>query len=273
MADEIQQESASVAQEISSRKRNIFYFCGCIVILGLLAAGGIFYVPKWLNKDKKTTSEVAEKAPATSEVGIKASFKLGKVLPLPLNYFPDNLFFPNLVLGESKPKAAFSKYVLLLKRMQNAYETDINSLLAGTTDREGELNNHLTLLKRLRDDANILLQKLKGDREVFKTELEKSESKRDSFEQGFFRELDVLNPSSGEFLNQFISEAKISLDLKARFKAFEKIIQLYESAIPKFDARIRDIELNKEPLVKGIKVFDIEDSDIKLILPVETKAL
>jgi hypothetical protein len=86
--------------------------------------------------------------------------------------------------------------------------------------------------------------------------------------------LNALNAQTAQdILDTFIQTSQQVVDFRARFKALQKIAAFYEEGLPKLEARIRDMELNEEALVSGIKVYDVKGSDLQLILPVAGEAV
>ena len=58
---------------------------------------------------------------------------------------------------------------------------------------------------------------------------------------------------------------------KARYKAIGNMTHMYGQILRKMRVRIRDIELNREALITGVKVFDVKGSDLELILDPDLK--
>ena len=62
------------------------------------------------------------------------------------------------------------------------------------------------------------------------------------------------------------------VDRKAKNLALNKLRIFYEAAVSKLDARIRDLQLNRDALLEGVRVFDVKNSDLQIIFP-EPKSL
>lgn len=166
------------------------------------------------------------------------------------------------------PETLLGRAVMTLRKIENAYETNIDQLLNQSKDRRGTLERYLVRLRSLEDEGRRVLNELNP----FITELEKrlleKETKQKNLERSFFQEVSRFNPvSSEELLETFIAEAREGVSLKAQVRALSKAREFLEVVLPRVAARSRDIDLNREALIKGIKVFDVKDSDLKLIIP------
>lgn len=158
-------------------------------------------------------------------------------------------------------------YLQVLNELQNGFETDINQLLDASTKRASTLEIHLRELNGLLAEAQFTYKNLNEEADEIKVEYNKVTTQKDALEESFFVALDKLaSNESNLILNDFIDASKKQIVLKADHSAFVKISGMYDIAIRNMEARIKDIEANKQALVKGVKVVDIKGSDLDLII-------
>lgn len=262
--ESFKQQLDEFLQELNLSKKHIFLGLGCIVLLVAFVFGGIagwrYYKNRAQAPSQAPSQEPSEpKPPVETPVEIKPEQAGATGIAYIVNY------------GRTlEITTEFSEYVFLLRRLQNAYGTDINSLLNQATDKRGALKSHLALLRSLHGDAAITLKVIKEESELLQTVHDTQQRKQLEIDKAFFEELDSLNPqTTSSLLDEFIIVSREMLTLRSKFKALKKISSLYESSLPKVAARLQDIELNEEALISGIKVYDVRGSDLQLIIPAE----
>ncbi len=112
---------------------------------------------------------------------------------------------------------------------------------------------------------------IKQELEIIKLQYEPQRMKQEETDVNFFEQLTALNAQTAQdILNDFIDASEQAVALRARFKALQKVQSFYAAALPRLALRIHDIELNKEALIAGIKVYRVQGSDLKMVVPVET---
>lgn len=270
-------------EELNLSRKHIFYGIGCLVLIIVLIFGGIwgykFYKNRASSEPKSEQQQPQSKEPATALVpvadtstGIVSTKELGKLLDMNL-VGSTGVNATSAVGVELTGSSGISSYIMTFKRLQNAYETDINELLNQATDRRGRLNSHLALLGKFYVDGTLINFQIQQEAEQIKIQYEEKKKVQQTHDSNFFDQIKALNPQTTEnILSDFINVSKEIVVLRARFKALQKIRSYYEFALPKLNARIKDIELNAEALILGLKVYDVKGSDLKLIIPIESSA-
>lgn len=157
-------------------------------------------------------------------------------------------------------------YIDTIRQIQSALNTDINGVLDKNSDRRASLDQ---LIKDF-DELFARAQELAGlaAKEVFtlQTQIAPARDRTNLFQKNFSSNLAVFLPrESRKALEDFIQASKEEVELRAQLGAVTQIDRLYQVALVKLAARIRDIKANQEALVKGVKVFDILNSDIDII--------
>lgn len=165
---------------------------------------------------------------------------------------------------------AFVQRVELVRKLDNMYRTDIYNFVNLATDRRAALTNHLRELDDLIKDGQAAVAALNSELEDLSSNYTKISEQRDAQEVVFFDQLNaLLGQSSYDNLQVFVESGQLALKLKADFRAKEVLrdkLVLYLGAL---EPRYADISANFEALVKGVRVFDVPDSDIDAIVPVE----
>lgn len=260
--------------ELNLSRKHIFYGIGCLVLIIVLVFGGIWGYKFYKNRKSSqpiepTKEEQTQSVIEDTSIGIISTSQVGGKFDPSL--VGDTGISSAVSIGvELSGAAEIAGYIMTFRRLQNAYETDINELLNQSTDRRGRLNSHLALLNKLYSDGSLVSANLKSQMDQLKAQYEEKKKQQQTFDANFFDQIKALNPQTTEnILADFIAVSQEIVSLRARFKSLQKINSYYQYALPKLNARIKDIELNAEPLILGLKVYDVKGSDVKLIVPVE----
>lgn len=157
-------------------------------------------------------------------------------------------------------------YIDTIRQIQSALNTDINAVLDKNSDRRASLSQ---LIKDF-DDLYVRAQENGGlaAKEVItlQTQIAPARDRTNTFQKDFNANLAVFLPrESRKALEDFIQASKDEVELRAQLGAVTQLDKLYQVALVKLAARIKDIKANQEALVKGVKVFDIKNSDIDII--------
>ena len=277
MLDEKEESAFSeFLEELHLSKSHIFYGLGCIVLLVGFVWGGMagwrYY--KNLPSQKAPIVEVpAPKSPTQitiQETGVPSTSSVGKVFILPPSQVGETGVLATAQIGEEEAGVThLSDYIMTFRRLQNAYGVNIEGLLNQATDRRARLHSHVALLKKLLDEGLANQSKMTQEMAALQTEYLQEQTKQQVDDANFFEQLNALNPKTTEdILADFLDVSQKVVNLRGQYKALQKVRQLYVQGLPKLQQRIRDIELNEEPLVAGIKVYDVTGSDLELIVPV-----
>ncbi len=151
--------------------------------------------------------------------------------------------------------------------MYEALQVDVQALLDQSRDRQETLDDYTHELNYLLYVGRNNLEQLQEDNDYLVEQYSEAEGEKDIYEERFFEKMQVLDSyGSVAALNDFIAEAEYVVNLRAQYQAREKLITYYDEVITALEARVTDIQLNEEALVKGVQVVDIIGSDIDLIL-------
>jgi hypothetical protein len=161
----------------------------------------------------------------------------------------------------------FTQRIADFAMLYEAMLVDVNAMLDQSADRDERLENYmdeLTMLYRLGGNNR---DQLLLENEDLVDAFEEVEESKDAYEEDFFNELKNLNATaSSQSLDLFIEDAKEVTELRAEYRARQKLIEYYDLVLEAMELRMTVLELNEEALVKGVQVVDIEGSDIELII-------
>jgi len=219
-----------------------------------------------------TTPEPQEETPKSDSdikdgtgIALISGDQIPKVKKVPESV--QTLFKIGLPEVQTSETDRIATYMQVLNELQNGFETDINQLLDASNNRASAISIHLRELNGLLAEAQFTYENLREEADEIKVQYNKVTNQKDILEEAFFVSLEKLESSeSNEILNDFVEVSKSQINLKAEHSALSKIGGMYDTAISNMEARIKDIEANKEALVKGVKVVDIKGSDLNLII-------
>lgn len=267
----------------SVTKKHLYIGIGCVVLFIIALIIGFFVLKKFVfDKVQGTSKEETqqEEQVIDEEEVVVEEIARNEEENLEENVGIAPLLHPFLATGQSPafvavskiglsmtPEGRFVYYVDTVKRLKILYETNLNQLLDQSYDRRASLNSYLSALKSIQGESKTALDYVVKEQTELTANYEVVDAEKNAMEAEFFNELQQLNSiASDQSLTEFTKLIRRHSSIKARHRALANVRGFYERALPKLDARIRDIEANTEALVKGIKVIDITDSDLGLII-------
>lgn len=262
-------------QELNITKKHLFVGFGCLILLIFGIFFGIRLVTSFFEKREKTqpTAVTVTEPEGLSQPRLDKSlvtaFEFSKIALFPPYFFPQGGVELGIHLGlpAFEQKDLLRMTIILLRRMQNAYQTNVNELLQKSANRRGVLENHLTLLRHFVDEASTTKAQVETEISNLTPVHEQASGAQEIEEKNFFEALEKLDTVAGTSLDEFIDQAKMRVESRAKLRALEAIHRRLSRAIPRMEARIRDVELNKEALIAGTKIYDVRGSDLNLIIP------
>jgi len=155
----------------------------------------------------------------------------------------------------------------LLREIENARKVDLYEYLNKFVDRRQALQDHLEILNGLVFKAESEKAAVMQEMTAINSSYEASSEQKVKYETGFF---DSLNSLYGETaynnLELFVEVSQKQTKEKAYYNSLVKINELLSSAISALSPRIRDISVNADALIKGVKVFEVHGSNIDAII-------
>lgn len=162
---------------------------------------------------------------------------------------------------------SIDEYLLLLKAIKSNYELDIVLKLNQSKDRNKYYNSYLSTLKDLDDKSDRALVTLNERMVELQSVFDSTVIEKGKSEELYFQAFESFDANSAKAnFENFVNYAKVSVDLRAKYRALNKVNDTLQRFSEALKIRISDIELNREPLIRGVKVFEIDGSNLDLII-------
>lgn len=280
---EFKEEFWDILEHAGITKKRLVFILGAIVVVIL---GFLFFSFDWFGGDEDDSTSDVEvvREPDSKNLtrekdayDIIASYIFGleytPIEALPIGFYGDiSGLQAAFIFGQTADlnRQQFVEYVALLRRLENIYQVNLYDLVNLAVDRRAALEEHLTEMKGLIDQAKTVLTAIDQRLVGIDAEYELVTTQRDLYEQEFFNSLNALSgENANQFLDLFIANSQKSIALKAEFNSIVNIQQMLLNDLALLEPRYADIQANKEALIKGVKVFDVPSSDIDAIIPLQ----
>ncbi|MGC6434061.1 MAG: hypothetical protein ACON4M_07690 [Crocinitomicaceae bacterium] len=159
-----------------------------------------------------------------------------------------------------------AKYVRSYQRMKNIYNINIASFLDASSDRETAYFQYVNEFETALIDLKLSVNSLTKEIEYFTEAVNKAVLELDSSEQIFFNNVQNLNDSKIDTsLNVFQNLSTKKNNLTSELKAREAIFARISQNINALNSKLEAVKLNKEPLLSGLQVIDVQGVDLNLI--------
>lgn len=270
-----------IFREANLSTRHLKFCCSGVLLVALLI--GLFFGGRALwNYWQDRPEEVPEEEETSEEEPVEEPTDGGEEGDYS---FLDPSILGGILIGEDEPEEdpateagenlgdnseggdALSDSINDFAKIFESLQVDVNEMLNQTSDRSGALadyENELNFLiylagqnlETLREDSDSLVQKFNA--------VEESKAEQ---EARFFSELaDLDAPAAIGALDLFIDHGEDIVRLRAEYNARQKLISFYEQGLETLEFRLNDIQLNREALVKGVRVVDLEGSTLDLVI-------
>ncbi|MBI5754479.1 hypothetical protein HZA40_05025 [Candidatus Peregrinibacteria bacterium] len=167
-------------------------------------------------------------------------------------------------------QAQFVEYEQVLEKMNNIYNVDIYSMLDLSVDRRATLDKYLKDMDALITQGTADLANIEIDLAQFKTQYDAFSKQSGAYETAFYNYAkSYYGQTAYDNLQLFMDTANQAARIKAQHGAENTLKTMFINSLNALKPRYQDISANTEALIKGVKVFDIKNSDIKAILPVK----
>lgn len=162
--------------------------------------------------------------------------------------------------------SAIQKDTRLIGQIQNALSVDLFQYLNQSVSRADALDSYLHLLSQLLNKT----QERMNDLNTKVTFLDANSSSRNQeisqSEQQFFQQLNALNGMNAEEeLKRFIDLRENQAEIRAKLGAYRSLYNYYSFFRPRLENLIREIQLNREALIAGVRVTEIQNMTLPLI--------
>lgn len=155
----------------------------------------------------------------------------------------------------------------LLSKIDSALAVDVFAYLNQSANRADTLDNYVNLLETLQEKANSRSQDLASVINFLQANFQAQEQTINLTEDAFYNNLQIFNGDNAEEeLANFIGLQKDQTEVRAKMGAYQGLKEYYDFFLPKLDNLIRAIKANRDPLIAGVKVVEIQNMTLPLII-------
>jgi len=287
--------------EANLTTRHVKFCCGGVIVVAVVIFLALVLIPKFLSgdisffnndddvievtdenpdeevsDDEEKDVEVADDDVVVSEDGpvwVDASIYAGLLTgDTSLELTDDTGVDSGILVGDDEEAdhlSLFQDYVADLEDVYNLYFVDVVSLLDSASNRTKALDDHISELKGHYNGGVDNYEAIQAMKDTLSEPFNENEPIKEAESVAFFDALSVERfdgKSAEEHLLEFISLKQVQADLKAKHLAYSKLEEMYEVVLSSMAVRIEDVQLNREALISGVQVVDVEGSDLDLIL-------
>jgi hypothetical protein len=153
-----------------------------------------------------------------------------------------------------------------LKQIDNALSVDLFQYLDQSADRADTLDNYLNLLVILLAKCDERAADLQIKIDFLSANFTAQETQTKQSEQVFFDNLKIFQGENAEDeLGKFIGVREAQVEVKAKIGAYQSLQNYYKFFRPKLDNLITAIRANRDVLIAGVKVVEIQNMTLPLI--------
>jgi hypothetical protein len=155
----------------------------------------------------------------------------------------------------------------LLSSIKNALSVDLFEYLNQSNSRADTLESYLNLLKNLKARSDQRITDLQYKIDFLNANYKGQQTVANQSEQAFFDNLKIFDgPNAEDELAKFIGLQGSQTEIKAKSGAYDSLKRYYQFFSPKLDNLIRSIDANRDALIAGVKVVEIQNMTLPLII-------
>lgn len=155
----------------------------------------------------------------------------------------------------------------LLQEINNTLRVDLFQYLNQATVRADALDNYLNLLQTLQEKAIARINDLNSKINFLSSNATSQENELQIQEEVFFQNLEMFNgPQAQKNLKEFIGIQKEQSETRAKLGAYQNLRDYYEVFLPRLENLTRAIRANRDALIAGVKVTEIQNMTLPLII-------
>jgi len=174
-----------------------------------------------------------------------------------------------LILGQSAyvSKTNYEYYVSHLQKINNAVSLDVYEYLSREVDRRASLEGYVSTLNSLLMEAEAISNVISQEMTRIEAEYDATSEEKQKYENGYFDTVESLHGGqSFNYLELFVEASQKLTKQKAFFNALQTLQEKYSVGLSILEPRIQDLSLNSEALIKGVRVFEVPNSNIDAII-------
>jgi hypothetical protein len=155
----------------------------------------------------------------------------------------------------------------ILSQMKNALSVDIFAYLNQSANRSDSLDEYLHLLTTMSDKATQRINDLKYKIDFLSANSQSKGKEITTSEKTFFDNLKIFDgPNADQELSKFVGLQGTQVEIRAKLGAYTSLQGYYKFFKPKLDNLIKTIQANRSALIAGVKVVEIQNMALPLII-------
>lgn len=155
----------------------------------------------------------------------------------------------------------------ILSQISNTLSVDLFQYLNQSVNRSDTLDEYLNLLKILLEKSGQRINDLQSKINFLSVNFQMVEREIQLSEETFFNNLKIFDGSeSKDELAKFVGISESQVEIRAKLGAYSSLKQYYEFFRPRLENLIIAIEANRGPLIAGVKVVEIQNMSLPLII-------
>ncbi len=259
------------------------------IIIAILLAGGLFFIfggrslfsvaknnEPVVVIEQSVVTPVIDQRPydVISSFIFGLEFKPPELIQVqPINSFGDIGGVDSaLIFGKiaNLKEEQFVEYVKLLEQMNNVYNVDLYSMLNLAVDRRASLNKYLQDLDALINNSMEALTNIQAHLLQLNEQYDVTSQQAALYEAGFSNYVrNYYGQTAYDNLKFFMDTSNQASKIKAQYGAENILKTMFINSLNALRPRYRDVAANTEALIQGVKVFDVKNSSINAIIPIQ----
>jgi hypothetical protein len=161
----------------------------------------------------------------------------------------------------------FAYYVELVGKLRNSYYTDLVQLLDSSADRLATFDAYKAQLNEIYKKSLQIRDEIEAQSERFKSDFDSATDEKNLKEQEYFEfiaQFDGLRADKA--LNEFI-ELRVAQEVaRTKYNALRALAQEYDRTNEFVSRRLQSLDLNREALLKGVRITPIEGDGFEFVV-------
>ena len=155
----------------------------------------------------------------------------------------------------------------ILSQIKNTLSVDLFQYLNQAVHRADALDEYLNLLKVLAEKSDERIADLQYKIDFLSANSQGREQEIRISESAFFENLQIFDgPNAEEDLAAFIGLRESQAEIRAKLGAYKSLQDYYQFFRPRLQNMTATIQVNRAPLIAGVKVVEIQNMTLPLII-------
>jgi hypothetical protein len=155
----------------------------------------------------------------------------------------------------------------ILSQIKNTLSVDLFQYLNQSVNRADTLDEYLNLLNVLLEKTDERINDLQYKIDFLAANFQSKEQEISLSEDTFFQNLQIFDaPNAEEELAKFVGLREVQAEIRAKLGAYNTLQDYYKFFKPRLENLIIAIKANRSALIAGVKVVEIQNMTLPLII-------